>query len=429
MWKGFSGRIRLEKAEFRESSESMPNPGCGWYHVYYFSVQEWMCAEREEMSKSIFLFDQEELALALIDIGFFQTSEISSEGLAAITDILRFFQENGKQLILRFAYDRTGHGLEREPSSARLVKRHMEQLGAVIRAYRDHILVLQGIFVGNWGEMHGSKFLTGHYPARLAETLFAVTEGCCYLAVRTPSWWRGIIGSPNTTIPEEKLALFNDGIFGSLTDLGTYSMLGRREAGETNSWSRGEELTWQDAHMDGVPNGGEVLAGERLISYVQAAEDMEKMHLSYLNSAYQPEQLDYWKKETVSRPDCWKGLSGYEYLGRHLGYRFVIRDLKSLSGGRLLIAVENCGFASLCEPAECFLLVEEGSGQRYSVRVDTDVRKWRSGKKIQLQVAIPHPEGIKGPGELFLELKRKRDGRILRFANQGAGERVSLGRF
>lgn len=431
MRKGFNGRIKLQKADFRESSVELHNPGCGWYHVYYFSIQESAGPEKwEDTEKSLFLYEEEELVLALINIGFFQTMEITPEGLGQIEHILRFFQKNGKEIILRFAYDMTGHGLEREPASMALVKRHMEQLKVLVMKYADTILVIQGILVGNWGEMHGSKFLTERYLTELAEAWYSAIEGSCYLAVRTPAQWRTIIGDgKKSLIPPKKLALFNDGIFGSPTDLGTYGVLGRQEAGEKESWSREDELAWQDAYLDMVPNGGEVLAGDTLVSYRQAVEELKKMHVSYLNSAYQQEQLDYWRDERVKRQGCWENLSGYEYIGRHLGYRFVVRDVKTLSGCRLQIEVENCGFASLCEAAECFLIIEEDNGQTSRIPLDIDACKWKCGEKIVLQVAIPHPEQIEGRGELFLEVKRKKDGRSLRFANQGADERVLLGRF
>ena len=103
--------------------------------------------------------------------------------------------------------------------------------------------------------------------------------------------------------------------------------------------------------------------------------------------------------------------------------------MKTLSGCRIHIEVENCGFASLCEAAECFLVIVEDNGWTGRIPLNTDVCKWKSGEKTVLQVEIPHPECIEGSGELFLELKRRKDGRSLRFADQGAGERVLLGRF
>ena len=191
--------------------------------------------------------------------------------------------------------------MEREPLTLAMVKRHMEQAGGAIRPYLEDILVMQGIFVGNWGEMHGSKFLDEVSMCELIDTLYRVTEGRCFLAVRTPAQWRRITGRLTSGGLKERLGLFNDGIFGSPTDMGTYGTASGREAGEDGSWSREEELGWQEQYMDAVPNGGEILSCMPFKSSRHAAEDLAKMHVCYLNSIYHPEQLDHWRKEKGGR--------------------------------------------------------------------------------------------------------------------------------
>lgn len=419
----------FQSAALKESSDKLQNPGCGWYHVYTFQAQppgDGRPVEEEAwMDESC---QEEQLALALIDIGAFRVSPLSEEALAHVRLILDFFHKNRKQLLLRFAYDIEGKGMEREPLTLGMVKRHMEQVGGAIRPYMEDILVLQGVFVGNWGEMHGSKFLDDASLCELIGTLHRVTEGRCFLAVRTPAQWRRVTASPETrTDVEEQLALFNDGIFGSDTDLGTYGVLARAEAGETGSWSRGEELEWQSRYLDSVPNGGEILSGEPLKGYRQAAEDLEEMHVCYLNSIYHPQQLDHWRNETVEEPGCWQGLSGYEYIGRRLGYRFTVVEVTEKKQ-ELQIAVKNCGFGNLCQEAECFLVTEEEPGKFSYKRLDTDPRDWKSGERTVLTAALPR-EGWRAGSRIYLQLKRKSDGRILFFANQGAGDRVPLGEF
>ena len=224
-----------------------------------------------------------------------------------------------------------------------------------------------------------------------------------------------------------KLALFNDGIFASSTDLGTYGTAPRREAGEQGSWCREEELEWQSRHMGAVPNGGEALAGSKPISYADAAEEMKKMHLSYLNSAYQQEQLGYWKQESVRQQGCWEGLSGYDYIGRHLGYRFIVCDAKLLKGKQLQVTVENVGFAALCEEAECFLVAEEKDGRIAKALLDADAREWKSQGKSLLKIVLPQNMSRGTEYRLYLELRRKSDGRVLKFANKETGEKVLLG--
>lgn len=426
MWSKGKKNIRFCKADLRETSEALHNPGCGWYHVYTFSIVR---PHQEEVFYLAVGGESEQLVLLLIDIGAFQQQELSAEALAYVERILRFFQENNKQMILRFVYDTEGKGTEREPQSISLVKRHMWQLGGIIQQYAEDILLMQGIFVGNWGEMHGSKFLYQKAMVDLLNTLYQATEGSCHLAVRTPAQWRSILSSAAAEPALEKiLTVFNDGIFGSFTDLGTYGMANRQEVGDLNPWSREEELCWQSQWMRGKPNGGEALWGNPPVGYEQAAEEMQKMHLSYLNSVHDSRQLDYWKEETVKKRGCWNGLSGYAYIGRHLGYRFVIRDVRLIKKTFLEITVENCGFAELCEEAECVLILEERGGTSKSQPIDTEPRKWESGGQTILRVELPEAQEL-NPCRLFLQLKGKRTGNVIYFANEAGGESIMLGEF
>ena len=442
----------FRSAEFKESSEELCNPGCGWYHIYTFRAQP--PADGRPVEEEAWLDEScqaEQLALALIDIGDFRMTPISGEALLHIRQVMEFFHKKGKQLLVRFVYDTEGKGMEKEPLTLAMVKRHMEQAAGAVRPSMEDILVWQGIFVGNWGEMHGSKFLDEVSMRELAGTLYRVTEGRCFLAVRTPAQWRRMADrlAMGTDI-EERLALFNDGIFGSATDLGTYGIMSRTEAGETGSWSRQEELEWQRQYMDSVPNGGEILSCMPYKSYRHAAEELAEMHVSYLNSIYQPEQLDYWRSEKVKAPGCWQGLSGYDYIGRHLGYRFLVQSA-AIKENELLITIRNCGFANLCQEAECFLVTEGEAGRFCCRQLDTDARNWKCGQEFVLTVSFsreedtdagdwryggesvltaPLPQAGGGPGSrLYLLLRRKSDGRILRFANQGADEKVPLGEF
>ena len=120
------------------------------------------------------------------------------------------------------------------------------------------------------------------------------------------------------------------------------------------------------------------------------------------------------------------GVSGYDYIGRRLGYRFVVRDAEKKSG-RLKITVENCGFASLCEEADCCLVTEEDGRETDCMRIPTDARHWRSGQKVSLYVSLPQRKNQGGCLRVFLCLKRSSDGRSIRFANAGAGTRILLG--
>lgn len=415
----------FSKADLVECEGAVRNPGCGWYHLYTFDA-----AKMDE--PLYFACEEEELVLLRINIGAFSFCTIPQEAMVWIQKILAFFQERKKGMVLRFAYDLEGKGLEREPSSIKMVQEHMRQLGGAIRNFSDDVYAVQGILVGNWGEMHGSRYLTPGGFQILVHTMLDALEGVCPLAVRRPSQWREL--TKNWTEEEkERLTLYNDGIFGSETDLGTYGTLAMETPGQKPQ-SREAELAWQNAAMHRHFCGGEAVQradGTQIISVAEAEKDLEKMHISYLNSTYDLRLLEQWKEETVD------GISGIEEIGKHLGYRFVVENVEIRPVQectvwkteeyvvQVEITLENRGFAEMTEPADCYLETEDGE----KISMDTDPRTWNSREKTILRQTIKLPAAPEQQ-RLFLALYRRRDERPILFANRAMESgRVFLGTY
>ena len=394
---------RTKKISFTESTRPLLNPGCGWYQIYSFNLAE--------ESPLYIACEEEQLVLLRIDIQAYRTTnQIPDKARDRLDQILSFFSEHDKGIILRIVYDTDGHGMEHEPASIGIVKSHMTQLGSMISRHKGEVLVHQGIFVGSWGEMHSSKFLDTAHMTELVQTLYEAIGGICPIAVRKPVQFRSIIAQ-NQQIP---LTLFNDGIFGSETDLGTYS-------------SRKDELDWQKAQMQRRFTGGEVIGILDNINANSLApnlmiSELAQMHLSYLNSTYRQEQLDAWKNQSMT----WNGktISVYDYIGRHLGYRFTVTNVKLASQSTIQITIRNTGFANLYEEAECKLLlvspqIVEQSTQmpkqkiQQEITLNCDPCAWDSGRNAIIECDIPVENC-----DLYLQLTRKRDGRPITFANE-----------
>ena len=215
------------------------NPERGWYEIYTFPVEEKI--DPQELKWS--LHEQETLALVLLDLQKFREKPLDEQAIYNIKTILYFFASHKKDVILRPVYDREGKGLEAEPESFELVLTHLIQIGEVLEKEKHSVLVFQGFLVGSWGEMHTSAYLTEEHIRQMWDMLKIHTTDKIRVAVRTPAQWR-------TLIPEEKfqkregkdLGLFDDGIFGSTTHLGTFGTMMREAAGWEKPWSRKEEL-------------------------------------------------------------------------------------------------------------------------------------------------------------------------------------------
>lgn len=419
----------FNKCAFKESAEELKNPGCGFYHIYTLNASP--LKDKISLGEEIWFYDNaenESLALALIDIGAFKSSEISYDALMRIDGILDFFRRNKKQIILRFTYDTEGKCLEREPYSKSTVARHIEQTSDLIRRYADDILVNQGLFIGAWGEMHGSKFADVDSVCELADVFYRNTHGKCFLALRTPSQIREVLSGRNVHSGlKDKLALFNDAMFASPTDLGTYAEPGFNETDPIKKQSRERELKWQNEYLAHSPNGGEAAAEENPIGFKEATREMRAAHTSYLNSAFNFAQLDYWKKQSL-KDGIWSGISGYDYIKRHLGYRFFVRDVFLGKGKELNIEIENLGFANLTKAAELILTVENKGGAIIKNKLETDPRYWASGQKTVVKTGISVKDKALLKCSLYISLKLQ-NGTPVFFANEGADERLKIGEF
>lgn len=413
--------------ELIESTEYLGNPGCGWYHIHAFSLEE-----EPDMEELYWCICKEEtLALVVLDIGAYREEPLPEPVLGRMREILEFFGKQGKELIVRAVYDREGRGMEREPDSIQTVEAHMQQIGAVLSGFADRIVVVQGLLVGNWGEMHGSKFLSKEKLQRLFLT-YRSALGNLRMAVRTPVQWR-MIHAEGTEPEQIRMGLFDDGMFGSSSNLGTYGTRPKELAGWETEWCREDELDFAGYLGERIPYGGEAVGTDICGELPQALAELKRTHVSYLNSVYDEQILGRWKQTKRQEAGVWNGCSGYDYIGRHLGYRFVIRDVSCSCGGRyrkvpcIEVRVENVGFASLYEEAE-LTAVWETDGEEREEHLKADLRMLLPGGQIMITIPLPLPENTgKEERRLYLMMRRKRDGRILRFANGTQGERVFLG--
>ncbi len=419
MLKFYRNKWRFLSQVGEEALEDIPNPGRGWYRMYTLCAGEGFV--KEEWYGD--LAGKERLALLLIDLGAYRERPLDEVALAQIEEGLALFEEWGKELLLRFVYDRSGEGMLREPSSLKLIQTHMGQLAELLFRYEQRIYGLQGLFVGSWGEMHSSRFLTPRSMAELWSSMRQAAPESCFLAVRRPSQWRELAGFSDRWEEREleekarslRLGLFNDGLLGSDTDLGTWQEDSARQ-----------ELDFQDRLCRYVPNGGETVGGGKPSGMEQVAERFSRLHLTYLNGLYDPRILEQWKQTR------YQGENGYHYIGKRLGYRFVVREagLMKKVGFRLRIVVENTGFGCFYQEGELALLLRDQEGNARRLELETDPRRFWPGERREIltELAEGWLDQEKEPYFLSLAMTRRKDQAVVRFANEGAGDELFLGR-
>ena len=404
-------------ARFVETAEYLPNPGQGWYRIFTYDAGVPFTPEET-------FLEGDTLALVRVDIGRFRSESLKGRCLDNLRDILRFFDENGVDLILRIAYDFEGRGLEREPDLFSLVRQHMLELAPVLAEFEKRILILQGLLVGSWGEMHQSKFLSPRWLRDLEAPFRGGGNHGTWLAVRRPVFLRMLAGPGEAEegFFAQRRCLFNDAIGSSETDMGTYGWKERDQAAWTEPWRPEDELAFMERACARAPFGGEVLPPEagRLPPWKETVARMRRGRLSYLNCRHDRRVLDLWEKSVCrSWRGCpWAGVSLYDYIGGHMGYRFFARRASAKppeEGGGLLLSVEieNTGFGNLLQEARAELLLRDEAGSWSRQALDWDARDWSRGCRTLCEARIPA-----WTGELYLSLRREWDGRAILFSNR-----------
>lgn len=404
-------------AAFREAAGDVPNPGRGWYRIYTFILGgEGDC----ELPPA--LYEGETLALVLIDIGAYRERPLAEESLDTIHRILECFAAGSRDIILRIVYDTQGKGMEHEPSLFSQVEQHMEQLTPLILRHSDHILVFQGLLVGSWGEMHTSKFVSEKYLWKLSQRFLSGTKGKVRLAVRKPAQCR--IVQPENAVGETLTGCFDDAIFATETHMGTFGVQDRQTAGWKQSWRPPEEIAFLEKLSEKVPFGGEVLSGEAGMTPAETIKRLRALHVSYLNCVHEEARLREWR-ETEYVP----GVSLYDQIGARLGYRFVAEAISFEKKGKdtgIRLRIANHGFACCAE--EVRLLLYGQSQEAPVASVDCGLGKLAAGESMTLRIPLEEMQPECG-ASLYGELRRTRDQRIIRFANEPVGDRLLLGTF
>lgn len=404
-------------AVFREAAGDVANPGRGWYRIYTYTL-----GEEGDCGLPPTLYEGETLALVLIDIGAYREKPLGEDCLGLINRVLECFAQGGRDIILRVAYDTQGKGMEREPSLFSQVRQHIGQLAPLLVRHSSHILVFQGLLVGSWGEMHTSKFVSEKYLWQLSQSFLTETRGKIRFAVRKPVQCR--IVQPENAVGETLTGCFDDAIFASDTHLGTFGTEDRQTAGWTKPWRPVEEMGFLSKISEKVPFGGEALSGEKGMSPLETLDRLRALHVSYLNCVHEEARLREWKETEYAY-----GISLYDYIGAHLGYRFVVESVtceKKKKENCLKLKVTNRGFACCAEELQFFLHLQAEEGS--VIPVDCGLGTLGAGESLTVSV----PLGDRQPEEgvcFYGELRRVRDQKRIVFANEGAGERLFLGRY
>ena len=431
-------KVKYISTSSEESSESLVNPYRGFYQMSgYILSDDKSPKSASSWAKKSCTSDPYPLLLLEINLKNYSDSKISKNALSQLDKILTECTSAKKQIILRFLYDWDGQALSTEPSSLPQIKEHISQFSSIVNNHAKCIYILQGTLTGNNGEMNNSNYGDINQLRQIIEELDADITSDIYLAVRTPAQLRGILRTSTPLSSSEayngtlasRLSLFNDGMLGSVYDLGTYGSTPRTSSSKPEEQgTRSDELLFQSKLCQYVPNGGEVTTDNEYNDLDNAISDLAQMHVSYLNSEHDKAVLTKWKKSvyTGSEEDVFSGCSGYDYISEHLGYRYVVKQ-SSIEfhpvlddTATLYLTVANVGFSSAYTKFTTdLILTNEDTGKSEKIETTIDNRSISGDDFSEFKINLDIRSLKKGTYTVSLRMKDPYTKGYIHFANKG----------
>ena len=450
--------VEYDSAEFSESAKELNNPYRGWYCLYGYRLTSGASGavsgaapDLPDNSATPAVFgltskleletdrdpQSNRLVLVEINLAAFRDSQIDGQGLAQIDTILSAWESTGKSIILRFLYDWDGLAKQTEPDSIDTIMQHMRDTADIVNRHSSSIYTMQGLFTGNCGEMTGSRYMSSDNIQALARCLASSTLPSIKLAVRTPAQWR--------TIPQDcsyRFGLFNDGITGSVYDLGTYS--DRTVISDyTSRWARADELAFQNNLCRYAPNGGEAVIDNIYNDYPNVITDLSTMGISYLNSMHDAAVLNKWKSVTYNTGDMneagtdkntvYNGISVYDYISLHLGYRYLVtgsrleavsfpEDLRKMR--TLTVNIRNTGFAGCYNDFDLNVTLYNNENTAAAVLNpdDFDMKSLTGGSFADVTFTFDSSQLAKGAYTAVLTCTDRMTGERIYFSNKNDSE-------
>jgi len=458
---------------YKESNEDFANPERGFYRYAETHVSNFVPLDTNQMKTWRSLQQanngQYKVYSTLVYRGYvldgFTNKPLTQTFLDNVQKDFDNAKAVGVKLILRFAYTiKTHSGSCPEKSICppygdapkEIVLNHITQLKPLLQKNADVIACMQLGFFGIWGENYYTDFfgdaskngkgklLDKNWRDRsdVLKALLNALPRERMIQVRIPQMKQRYVYGANaptnaaaltddeafTETDKARIGFHNDCFLSSPDDYGTYYDYGNSSSPSQAALTPLRTYTMADTKY--VPVGGETCDDtyspeNNCETAGHAQAEMRNMHYSFLNCAYNNDVNNDW--ETGGCMD---------EIKKDLGYRFVLRKTifpftRAQAGKQFSCSInlENTGYASPynARPAN-IVMRNKQNGKLFSFDINTDVRKWYSGK-ILLNIKTALPANMpKGDYEVLLFLPdaspslAARPEYAIRFANEDVWE-------
>jgi Domain of unknown function (DUF4832)/Domain of unknown function (DUF4874)/PA14 domain/Immunoglobulin I-set domain len=368
-----------------DSTTELVNPERGWHKNVNLIGGDNYAAVRASSGMT--------LARTYVRLDAYRNSAIPQGILDEHT--LRFAEARaaGIKFVLRYSYN---FSMDADAPLDRVLQ-HIEQLKPYWQANADVIAVLQGGFIGAWGEWHSSTngLTSDANQATIANALLAALPTSRMVQIRYPLAIRKFLPTPVTSAAAfngsniARVGLMNDSFLRNTTDAGTYD--------GPPTWSFDQSLfDYATAMSPSVVMGGETVedvpstVGNRQAGPAAMAE-MAKLNWDYLNRDYAISVINPWIADG----------STFGQVSRKLGYRLRLASATlpttAVSGGLLggiQLDLANDGWGKVYNPRRLDLILRNmQSGATHRVELSADARRLLplggQTKSIQAQGQLP----------------------------------------
>ena len=358
-------------SDFKESIKYIKNPDQGFYNPIIVTLTPSSISYGKSNPDQIYHLRCDISQFSKIVNGE-KDKELTNITLIKLEEFLSKIKSENKNAVIRFSYDKGYDGNTNSEPSMEMIEMHIKQLSTVLNKFYYTLTAIEAGMLGPWGEMHTSDIATEANKAKVFKYWLLNTKNIPILA-RTPKaifyyFGKNLEQMEKYEIKEDdegyNLGVFNDCYLSSDTDVGTYR------------YNRTREVNWLSRQNEHLPYGGETCKVDKISDLDNAIPEMYKLGLSYLNIDYNKNVITKWKNLTydssLGKDSIYYGVSGFDYIKTHMGYRLVLRSLnityKKGDKFELNINIDNVGFGNLIKPKNIDIIFTDMSNNILSTK-------------------------------------------------------------
>jgi hypothetical protein len=342
------------------------------------------------------------LVRCYFDLGAYVSTPIAQSQLNLIQTQMDNLRAAGMKVVIRFTYNYSSSNVD---AALPQMLSHMDQLAPYLQKNKDVIAIIEGGFIGSYGEGDNSanygqtdRLSAQNWADRktIAAKQLQIVPAERMVAVHMPLEKMTFDGNTAITAGEAfngsakaRHSHSNDCFLSTPNDWGTYTNISTEYPymqADTVYTAMGGETCKLNAPRTDCPN---------------ALSELAMFHWSYLNIGYNADVLKSWRIQAC-----------FTQIQQNLGYRFVLENgsysMNGKPGGAFAVnfRVQNQGWAATFNARDVELVFRNTSnGTLYRSRLNTDPRHWLAGKVVNVSQTITLPaDMIKGKYSLLLNL-------------------------